>query len=417
MQSLMGRLLHRVTVIAMDTPGYGRSSGLKNAAGDLAVYVAAVMGLADRLALQKYAIYGSATGAQIAIETARVDRDRVSGIMLDNAAVFTDEQHQLITKEYFPDVRPCASGAHLAVVWQIAHDGTRFFPWHLPFEENRIALEFGPVETMQATAMGYLEAGANYHDAYRAAFSNERAECLAAVSVPVVVLRWAGSILRKYSDQLDNFPWGANVKMAYCDTGIEARWACLDDELDPILPDIGVAADGMEIQDGSFSYIDFGDEQLCCHAGGREGSRLVIHAPGGSALLVSPELPGLEDVMLDLPGHGNSETRAADFAQCVAAVRWVMDKLSLSSIAAVGASIAIAREVDPSSVLLMEAPARTLPDLTLSAGGGHLFAAWQWLRENAFAMHRPPPEPGWITAQLVALFQSATAYRRIYQDI
>ena len=191
MVPLMLRLGAQATVMAIDTPGYGASSAIANAAGNLSVYVGVLRKFVDRLGLARYAVYGSATGAQLAIELARADPERVSGIVLDNAASFTDDQRMAVTEGYFPDLSPRPDGSHLSSVWQIAHDSMLFFPWHKPSDDNRISPVLGPLEAMQAHAMGYLEAGSDYHLAYRAAFENERAERLAAVfSNPYMSLKW-----------------------------------------------------------------------------------------------------------------------------------------------------------------------------------------------------------------------------------
>jgi len=417
MQPLMKRLAHRATVIAVDTPGYGGSSGVKNPHGDLAVYAAALVALADRMGLDAYAIYGSATGAQIAIETAARDPSRVSGILLDNAAVFTDEQRAEITAGYFPDLAPDEDGGHLARAWRVAHDGTMFFPWHLPEEANRLADDPGPVEAMQATAMGCLEAGEDYHLAYRAAFANERPENLAAVEVPAVVMRWAGGMLRKYTDQLDDFAWGPNVAMAHCAADPEARWSCLDARLGALLPDSPSRAADLEIQDGGFRYLDVEGEQICYRGVEGAGGRLVLHEPGGAGHLVPPSLLAPGDLLPDLPGHGRSESDGGDIRRCVAVVGALMKEFELDRIAALGDSVTIARRVDPAATQLAGSASRAPPDLTPRAGGGHLFEAWHWLRTGRLKSGRAARDCRAMTQELVGLFRSAAAHARLFDDI
>jgi len=414
MQPLMSRLASRATVIAVDTPGYGASSRLKNDAGSLSIYVNTLMRFVDALGLEKYAIYGSATGAQIAIEAAKTDKDRVSGILLDNAAAFTDEQRAAITEGYFPDLIPREDGSHLAAVWQVAHDSMLFFPWHQRVEDNRIAPALGPVEAMQANTMGYLEAGPDYHVAYRAAFENERAERLMAVEVPVTVIRWQGSILKKYTSQLDDFSWNENVRMAACDADPEARWQCLESELERVLPDISVDADSLEHQDGSFFYVDFEGGQLCCHGVPAAGGRLVIHAPGSSARCLEGVLMSTGDLSFDLPGHGFSDGENVTLDVCARAARTLMKKYEPGSVAAVGDGYQIAKQVDPDAVQLVTNTGQSPPGLELQQGGGHLLEGWHWLRRLRPDLEADPTQ---LTAELVALFRSVAAHKSLYRDI
>ncbi len=75
--------------------------------------------------------------------------------------------------------------------------------------------------------MAYLVAGEDYARAYKAAFNNERAERLAQVPVPTMVMRWAGSLLREQADRFDNYEWPPHIAMQYSDASPEARFSAL----------------------------------------------------------------------------------------------------------------------------------------------------------------------------------------------
>ena len=162
MAPLMGRLASRATVIAPDTPGFGDSDPLPGPIDDLSPCVRAMAALRQALGLERVGVYGSATGAQIAVEWAKAEPQALSGIMLDNAAAFDDAERSRIIKGYLPDVTPSPDGSHLARAWLAAHDATLFFPWQAPSAENRIAQQLAPAAAMQATARGYLRAGPGY---------------------------------------------------------------------------------------------------------------------------------------------------------------------------------------------------------------------------------------------------------------
>lgn len=214
-------------VIAPDTAGYGNSDPLANPTDDLTGYVEWLASFMDALQLERAAIYGSATGAQLGIEFAAKYPQRVTKLVLDNAAHFEPEQRDAIIDGYLPDLSPRADGSHLQQVWEIANGLYQWFPWYQQDDKHRIAPAPPPVAVMHATAMEYLRAGPDYGRAYRAAFYNERAERIQRLTVPVAIVRSPSSLLKKYTDAFDNFAWDDNVKMAPCGPTIEERYAAI----------------------------------------------------------------------------------------------------------------------------------------------------------------------------------------------
>ena len=211
-------------VLAPDTPGYGASDPLPEPGDDLAPYVAWLESFVDALGLDSFLLYGSATGAQIAIEFAHAHPGRLKHLVLDNAVHFTDAERADIMARYFPDIAPRDDGGHLADTWAMAKGLFRGFPW---YEEPETPLPEPPLAVVQATALAYLVAGEDYARAYRAAFNNERAERVQSLIVPATVLRWAGSLLREQADRFDDFTWPDHITMKPSEQSPEARFAAL----------------------------------------------------------------------------------------------------------------------------------------------------------------------------------------------
>ena len=161
------------TVIAPDTPGYGWSDPLREPTGDLTGYVAALHAFIERLGLESFGLYGTATGAQIAIEFSKTYGARVDYLILDNAAHFTNEERESIVSGYFPDLTPDVTGSHLTRIWSVARDQCMFFPWHQTIPETRLPAGGVNVDVVHQMAMEFLQAGEDYDRAYRAAFANE----------------------------------------------------------------------------------------------------------------------------------------------------------------------------------------------------------------------------------------------------
>ena len=427
MAPLMARLANRATVIAPDTPGFGDSDPLPGPIDDLSPCVRAMTALRQALGLEQVGVYGSATGAQIAVEWAKAEPQALSGIMLDNAAAFDDAERQRILAGYLPDVTPSPDGGHLARAWLAAHDGTLFFPWQAPATENRISPALAPAAAMQATARGYLRAGPGYASIYRAAFRNERVERLAPVATPLVILRWQGSILARWTGRLDTQSWGANVTMAHCGPSLDERWACLERNLERILPANSVRAQDLCLESGRLRHVDSSFGQIRYRQpDGAPPTRLLIPQPGATGAALPDSAAHPASAVVDLPGHGGSAL-PEDLrpSHCVEAVRRIAAALdgAARSVVGVGLSDALAQAVAAVEPALDQAAAQPAefqdqpPDLTPERSGAHLLRAWHWLREPFLARDEAPPEPVRLTRMLIDLIDAQAAHRALREAL
>ena len=422
---LMQRLAARATIIAPDSPGFGASDPLPGPINDLGPCVRAMAALREALGLDRVGVYGSATGAQIAVEWAKAEPEALSGVMLDNAAAFDDAERARIMTGYLPDVTPSADGGHLARAWHAAHDATLFFPWQTPCTENRIAPTLGAAEAMHVTASGYLRAGPGYQAVYRAAFDNERVENLLPVTIPLVILRWRGSILARWAGRLDEEAWEPNVTMAHCGPTLEERWTCLEQHLDRILPEHTADATDLRLDSGRLRYLDAGAGQIrYLRRPDATPKRLLLPAPGMSATSLDPAWIEDGTVVIDLPGHGGSvDPEPLSPSHCAQAVWRVADALDRRTLAVsgVGASDALASSAAATHPGLVHASldlpgyAAEPPSLRLQPSGAHLFRGWHWLREQFLLRDAPPPEPVRLTHMLLDLIDARGAHRALLE--
>lgn len=227
MEPVIDAVKNSVTAIAPDTPGYGQSDPLPGAATDLSPYVDWLATFIRSLGYASAGIYGSATGAQIAVQFARSYPEMADYLILDNAVHFTEEERQEILANYFPDMAPQADGSHLQTAWRMASGLFTHFPWYAQEESNRVADSTPPVAVVHSTALAYLNAGVEYDQAYRAAFLNEDAHNMQQIMVPTRVIRWNGSILKRYADRLDDFDWPDHIRMVPCEATPAARYAVI----------------------------------------------------------------------------------------------------------------------------------------------------------------------------------------------
>lgn len=229
MEPLIDLFTDIVTVYAPDTPGYGASDPLPEPSEDLSGYVDWLRRYMQEIGIDKAGIYGSATGAQIAIQFARSFPEMTDYLVLDNAVHFTDAEREEIVDTYFPDLSPQADGSHLQLAWEISSKLYQYFPWFDESDECKVADAPPPTWLIQATAMAYLQAGDDYDRAYRAAFYAEDARNVQPITCPVRFIRWEGSMLRRHAEKLDDFEWPDNIRMVHCDAPPEARYATLRD--------------------------------------------------------------------------------------------------------------------------------------------------------------------------------------------
>ena len=223
--------------IAPDTPGYGASDPLpvlsalfrgderqSESTGNLIPYIQWLHEFILALGFRRVGLYGSATGAQIAIEFARTYPEATRFVVLDNVAHFTAEEREGMLARYFPDLSPRADGSHLLTAWSMVSSLWQWFPWYRQDEAHRIA-EPGavPPEAIQRMLVDHLRAGPDYARAYRAAMRNEDASKVRGIAVPVRIIRWEGGLLRRYADRFDGFRWPDHIRMMPCGPTMEER--------------------------------------------------------------------------------------------------------------------------------------------------------------------------------------------------
>jgi len=227
MQPLVELFEGMAEVLAPDTPGYGASDPLPRPGNDLSVYADWLKRFMAAQGIGSAGIYGSATGAQIAVQFARSFPESTDFLVLDNAVHFPDADRQRIMKDYFPDLSPRPDGSHLQVAWNMASRLYHYFPWFDQGDESRVSDQQPPPERVHATVLDYLLAGQDYDRAYRAAFNYEKAQNIQAIQRPTRIIRWKGSYVRRYADLLDDFEWPEHIRMVHCEASIESRYQAL----------------------------------------------------------------------------------------------------------------------------------------------------------------------------------------------
>lgn len=232
LEPLMELLAPSFTVIAPDTPGYGFSESTGKLVSSVYDYNAFIYALHQQIAEEPIFVYGTASGAQLALAYAITHPQRVKALYLDNAAHFELADREALLKKHFIDITPQEDGSHLTALWHMISQSCLFFPWYDAREENRIAKVLPPATVMQTIVKDYLQAGPNYAEAYIAAFKHERAEKVQALKVPTVLFRWLGSPILKHIDALLAYEMPANVRIIETPVDMRGRFEKIVETID-----------------------------------------------------------------------------------------------------------------------------------------------------------------------------------------
>lgn len=315
------RLAPNFTAIALDTPGYGLSDPLpgRPSRPPLDAYVAPLRGFLDALGLRKVALYGNATGAEIAQLFAHAHPERVALCMLDTAGHKEDAALDRMLDGYFPDVTPRRDGGHLLTHWDMVRSLSLFSPWHATDAAHRLAVDLPSPAALHAMLLDYLRAGPDYAAAYRPAFYTAKHELISRIRVPATLTRWAGKPDLSEVDALIARGLPPNFTVLRPGPGVDERLGAAESHLlrhyrpgaEP-MPDLPPQVDARASRWQS-TFVDVPGGQLFARVSLAGGGRpwLGLHDPAGSSRrvegLLTPWLGERPLLALDNPGNGESD--------------------------------------------------------------------------------------------------------------
>lgn len=174
-----------------DTPGNGLSVAVAGEAPDLGDYADMIGRFCDALGLGVVDVYGTHTGAHIAIEWALAPGGRVRRLVLDGVAVLSEGDRAEYLAHYAPPRAPDAHGTQFPWAWNMIRDQMIFWPH---FRQDaayfRSGGRFEP-ELLHGLTMDLLMALGSYHHAYAAVFRHDVLDRLGLVAQPLLWLRHA----------------------------------------------------------------------------------------------------------------------------------------------------------------------------------------------------------------------------------
>jgi pimeloyl-ACP methyl ester carboxylesterase len=416
--SLLRPLIQRVaanhTCFAFDNPGYGRSDPLppdRSSMADLADAIAATM---RAMKFPSVPVFGTHTGAAIALELGVRHPDLVSGLVLDGVPIFTKEETDgRAAAGYFPPFQPDLLGGHFASTWTRFRDQSVFSPWCVRRPENLIGGDPSGPDSVHDWMMMFFRTAKHYVAPYTAAhrFGEVAAERLAALTVPAIFTAASTDGLSKHFNRFPALRPDQEIRRLGPDR--QARTDLIVASIDRFDGGGAPPAD-LAAPDDNFAierrYMDLPHGQIFVRSAGgiRNPPLLLLHdAPGSGALcesLIAKLALRFRVHAPDLPGCGESEGLAseapslADFGDIIGGLG---ETLAPSGVAlygiGIGASVAIAAararpgvftRIMVRGVLLpseeeREAMRRQLaPVIAIDPWGGHWYRVWQMLRDS-----------------------------------
>ena len=154
------------TAIALDTPGYGLSDLLDHPKPEIPDFAEALAETLDALHIERCALFGSHTGASIAIEFVRRYPDRVSVAVFDGYPGYADEYRADMLKYYLPPYEPKWDGSHLLNTWHKFREQFIFSPTFRHHRENRADAAPWSAERTQDGILPRLMTGEDYTVGY-----------------------------------------------------------------------------------------------------------------------------------------------------------------------------------------------------------------------------------------------------------
>ncbi|MGI5158901.1 alpha/beta fold hydrolase [Microbispora sp. CA-102843] len=413
LRELVRKLAPWFSVYALDTPGHGGSDRLPVAEPGVEDYGTALGQTLTALGLDRVHLYGTHTGAKIALAFAVEHPGRVASLVLDGLGISTPGERADQLANYLPPVLPRGDGAHLVAAWHQVRNMFLFWPWYREEPGARLSAAMPDPEQLHDVTVGLLEAGEAYPLAYRAAFTCDPVPMLARLAVPTLVLASPGDPLHAHlaripavdaAIRVEHLPPGAGP--AHVAARLRDRAAGSAGMREAPEPPGPLLTDRL-----SRRYVRTRlGQSLIRWAAPPAGARPLVVLPpapaSGHAVegLLERAAASRPAVAVDLPGTGDSELSGPldpDAGELAGAVADIVDALGLDTvdlygtgaggtIAAVVArrrpervhALALAALPDPDKISADLAAART-PGLTPDDHGIHLLRAWHLIRDGA----------------------------------
>lgn len=195
--------------LAPDTAGNGDSNALPLSQPEIPdLAEASYQALTGRFD-GPFHLYGSHTGASLAMEIAIAHPERVKSLTIEGMGLYSGELQSDVLDRYAREITPDAEATHLMKVWHFCRDQHLFWPYYNRTAEGRLPDGLPDNDTLHDFVVEVLKAMRTYHLSYRAAFRWKKADRLPLLSLPVLVISSPSDMLHEYSPRVAGLVPGA----------------------------------------------------------------------------------------------------------------------------------------------------------------------------------------------------------------
>ncbi len=449
-QMLMGEIAacaERFTVFALDTPGFGYSDALPGEVLTVADLARATAEAVRALGLPPCPVYGTHTGAAIAIELGVGWPEQVTGLVMEGLPAFTAAEIEALFGNYFAPMAPDPLGGHFVSSWMRFRDQFTWFPWPSRDVRRLNALDRPSPADIDLWVSMFYRSCKTYRPAYRAAchYGEAALRAASALRVPAVYMATAEDMLFPHLDRLPALKAGQRIERL--GSGQAQKIAAIlgfvvEFASAAQAPPHGQMWPGAAQKRG---FVDGPDGQIFVRRYGKPASApiMLLHdAPGAGLGLeaAAMALAASHDVIVpDHPGCGLTDAPGeTDILEAAARnVLAVADGLGVQkfSVAAAGCGAAVAAYLARSAAARLsriwltdvaapdaERAQNIAPALELSPTGAHWVQAWLMLRDaqiydpwfdGTIAAQRRAQgnfDAVWLHDQTVALMEGRASY-------
>jgi pimeloyl-ACP methyl ester carboxylesterase len=188
LEGLMHCLADDYYVIAPDTPGNGLSDALEHDSPAMADYAAGADALAEALGLGQITVYGTHTGAHVAIEWAKTIPQRIERLVLDGVALMDAAERQEFLENYAPPKKPEPDGSQFHWAWGFMRDQMIFYPHYKKDLQHLRPGGTFDAQVLHGLTLDILGSLETYHLAYEAVFRQDVLASAAQVAHKTLVL-------------------------------------------------------------------------------------------------------------------------------------------------------------------------------------------------------------------------------------
>lgn len=187
LEPLLRALAARRHVIATDTLGNGDSSPPREPSPGLAYFVAGHLQALDALGVERFDLYGSHTGANIACELAITHPGRVRRLILDGVSLYSAAERAEMLERYAPAVKIDHMGSQIHWIWHFVRDVYLFWPWYKPDAAHARRVGLPGADELHDKVVEVMKAARTYHLSYRAAIAYDKEPRLPLVETPTLL--------------------------------------------------------------------------------------------------------------------------------------------------------------------------------------------------------------------------------------